>query len=165
MGHRLQKKTNSDFEVVLNAIRRIVRSLRHSSKSTEKNLGLSASQIFVLQKLAQSKKTLSINELAAATFTHQSTVSVVVSKLVDRNLVDRIVNSTDSRSVDLSINKQGEYLLGKSPTSFQDRLMNAFLDMSKHERKSLVVGLQALILKARLQNEEPTMLMEEEETR
>ena len=61
----------------------------------------------------------------------------------------------------LSITTKGKYLLGKSPTSIQDRLKKALLKMSPRERKGLVEGLQALIQKAGIQDDEPSMLIED----
>ena len=152
---------SSDSRLVLDSIRRIVRVLRNFSKSTERDFGLSTAQIYVLQKLFEAKRSLTVNELAEATLTHQSSVSVVVSKLTSRKLLERIANEQDSRSVRLSITTEGKYLLGKSPTSIQDRLTKALSKMSPKERKGLVEGLQALIQKAGMQDDEPSMLMED----
>src|SRR4051812_49679467 len=65
---------------VLDAIRRVVRTLREASRHSDRVVGVSAAQLFVLQRLAGTRG-LSVNELAARTLTHQSSVSVVVSKL------------------------------------------------------------------------------------
>ena len=155
-------KKKSEGQLVLDSIRRIVRALRTFSKSTEKELGLSTAQIYVLQKLVGSKTSLSVNELAEATFTHQSSVSVVIAKLVDRKLIERTTNQSDSRSVKLSITSQGRYLLGKSPMSIQERLTLALAKMSQKQRDGLVEGLRALIQKAGMENDEAPMLMEDD---
>jgi DNA-binding MarR family transcriptional regulator len=60
---------------VLDAVRRIVQALRESSRQAERQVGLSGAQLFVLQKLAESPAS-SVNELAARTHTHQSSVSL-----------------------------------------------------------------------------------------
>src|SRR6185312_321205 len=64
---------------VLDSIRRIVRLLREGTRASEDAVGLSAAQLFVLQKLDPAVP-LSLTELAARTLTHQSSVSVVVSR-------------------------------------------------------------------------------------
>ena len=79
---------------VLDSIRRIVRALRESSRKTERSVGLGAAQLFVLQRLAGAPP-LSINELADRTLTHQSSVSVVVSRLVRAGLVARTRAAAD----------------------------------------------------------------------
>src|SRR4051794_8130303 len=70
-----------DVRAIMDAIRRIVRVLRVSSRAAEKQVGLSGAQLFVLHKLADTPA-LSLNELADRTRTHQSSVSVVVQRLV-----------------------------------------------------------------------------------
>ena len=99
---------------VLDAIRLIVRALRVSSAATERRLGVSVAQLFVLQKLEE-RDGLSVNELARATLTHQSSVSVVVSKLVARRLVRRSVASGDRRMASLALTPKGRYVMVSGP--------------------------------------------------
>src|SRR5690242_2450699 len=99
MKKSLNPTVKADTQSILDAIRKIVKSLREASKSTEKRMGLSAAQLFVLQKIAESDKPLSINELAERTLTHQSSVSVVVTKLVNHKLVERLPSKLDARAV------------------------------------------------------------------
>src|ERR1700759_5720039 len=85
---------------VLNSLRRIVRSLRLEWRNAEQRVGLSGAQLFVLQCLAR-QSPCSVNELAARTATDQSSVSVVVSRLVASGHVRRTPSKTDRRSVEL----------------------------------------------------------------
>ena len=89
---------SSETQVVLDGFRSIVQALRESSRHTEQTIGLTASQLFVLQKLADSD-VASVNELAARTYTHQSSVSTVVVKLVQRGMVARKADPADGRRV------------------------------------------------------------------
>ena len=72
-----------EVQAVLDGVRRIVHALRASSRRAEQDYGLSGAQLFVLQRLADAPA-LSVNELAARTHTHQSSVSTVVAKLVEK---------------------------------------------------------------------------------
>src|SRR4051812_6915818 len=101
MGAHIKRQTgiaprngNRDARSVLDSIRRIVRALRVSSRRAELNVGLSGAQLFVLQKLAEGGR-LSVNELAAKTLTHQSSVSVVVQRLSARGLVSSSRSAQD----------------------------------------------------------------------
>src|SRR5438094_8157353 len=89
-------RRSGEVRAVLDAIRRIVRTLHQSSRAAEKSFGLSGAQLFVLQTLAESPG-LSLNGLAAETHTHQSSVSTVVSRLVERGLVLRTPAADDAR--------------------------------------------------------------------
>src|SRR3954469_12090924 len=96
---------------VLNALRHIVRSLRISSRNAEQRVGLSGAQLFVLQCLSR-QSPCSVNELSARTATDQSSVSVVVSRLVASGHVKRSASKVDRRSVELSLTAAGAALLG-----------------------------------------------------
>src|SRR5213083_186147 len=78
----------SDSARILDAIRRLVRHLRLADRAAQTDLGISGAQLFVLTELGKTGS-LSLNDLALRTRTDQSSVSVVVSRLVDAGLVTR----------------------------------------------------------------------------
>lgn len=141
----IQKKNlNSDSQEILDSIRRIVRALRVSSKSVEQTISISSAQLFVLQKL-KDQDGISLNDLAEQTLTHQSSVSVVVSKLVEQGLVQRKQSTDDKRRVVISITNQGLALLKKAPEPYQKRLIQAIDQLPSKQRVEVAKGLKALI--------------------
>ncbi len=134
----------STSQRVLDSIRRIVRLLREGSRVAEETVGLSAAQLFVLQRL-DTPQPLSLNELAARTLTHQSSVSVVVRRLVERGLVQRKPAERDARRLDLSLTKRGQALLARAPAVAQDRIIAAVATLPSPQRRSLTTGLEALV--------------------
>jgi DNA-binding MarR family transcriptional regulator len=91
------------IERSMNAVRSIVRALRINTRAIESQMGISLAQLFVLQQLAD-RPANSLNELAERTATHQSSVSVVVRRLVDNGYVSRTTSATTnggSRSTSL----------------------------------------------------------------
>jgi DNA-binding MarR family transcriptional regulator len=131
----------------MDSFRRIVRWLRVSSRASEREVGLSAAQLFVLTRL-QNESALSLNELAERTLTHQSSASVVVSRLVDRGLVQRVRSQEDARRIELTLTPAGRRLLGKAPHAAQDQLLEAMDRMSSRDVQQLAVLLQQLIEQA-----------------
>ena len=129
---------------VLDAIRHIVRATRESSRAAERAVGVSAAQLFVLQRLAGAHA-LSVNELAARTFTHQSSVSVVVSKLERRQLVRRARASDDARRVEVSLTAAGRALLERAPVAVQDRLIAALALLGRTARARLARDLGQVV--------------------
>src|SRR5262249_54251271 len=91
---------------VMDALRRIVRALRISARAAEGRLGISGAQLFVLHQLANGGAS-SIDELAARTHTHQSSVSVVVSRLADRGLAVRRTAPDDARRTAIALTSAG----------------------------------------------------------
>jgi len=128
---------------VLDAVRRIVQSLRESSRRAERHVGVSGAQLFVLQKLAESPS-LSVNDLADRTHTHQSSVSTVVARLVDGGLVRRARSGDDGRSVRLSLTPRGARLAARVPGLPQERLVRGVEQLSSSRRRQLASALGAL---------------------
>src|SRR6185436_9241289 len=143
---------------VLDAIRRIVRALRESSRAAEGAVGIGAAQLFVLHRLAASP---ALNELAARTFTHQSSVSVVVSRLVERGLLTRTRGGgEDGRRISISVTPAGRALLAKAPSAAQERLVAGLALMGAAPRHELAALLGRLVDLMALPDRSPPMFFE-----
>jgi DNA-binding MarR family transcriptional regulator len=157
---KLEDLNNNPTQEILDAIRRIVRALRVSSKAVERELGLSSAQLYVLKKL-QDEKGVSINELAALTLTHQSSVSVVVSKLFERNLVQRVKSTEDERRLEISITTKGLALVRRAPESIQDCLIKSIETLPCVARESLAQSLKFIVENAGISDGPAPLFFEE----
>ena len=146
---------------ILDSIRRIVRGLRVSSRIAERDLGISGAQLFVLQKLDGSAG-LSLNELAKRTLTHQSSVSVVIGRLVERGLVLRTASKADARRLELSLSAKGRAFLRKAPLTAQERLVAAIEELPRGQREKLATLLGLVVEKSGLSGEAPELFFENE---
>jgi DNA-binding MarR family transcriptional regulator len=144
---------------VLDGLRHIVRTLREASRDAERTVGISAAQLFVLQRLAGGLA-LSVSELAARTLTHQSSVSVVVAKLARRGLVARVRASSDARRLEVSLTPAGSKLLERAPAATQDRLIAALALMGRAARARLANDLQVLLDAMGVERGDAPMLFE-----
>ena len=146
--------------MVVNGLRRIVRALHRSHRLAEQKFELSAAQLLVLQRLAEASS-LSVNELADRTFTHQSTVSVVVTRLVDRGLVRRSRADDDARRAELMLTGSGRALLQRAMSSALAQLIDA-LDAMSTTRLRLIGGcLDGVVDALGVRAEPPGMFFEE----
>lgn len=125
-----------DTQTVLDNVRHIVHALRESSRWAEKHVGLSSAQLFVLQKLGEAPA-LSVNELAARTRTHQSSVSTVVARLVKAGLLKRSRSAEDARRAELSLTARGRRLVDRAPDLAQERLIHSVERLSPARRRTL----------------------------
>ena len=144
----------------MNALRRIVQGLRQSAAYSEKTTGLTAAQLLVLKQVA-AHDGLSVNALAAATYTHQSTVSEVITRLELKGFVQRERAAEDARRVEVHLTPTGRALLSINPSSAADRLMQAVKSLPPETLDGLATGLDALIRNAGL-TEEPAVLFFED---
>lgn len=152
---------NDDTTAVLDGLRRIVRVLRESSREAEASLGVSGAQLFALKALSEAPQ-LSLSQLAERTRTHQSSVSVVVKRLVRQRLVARKSSALDGRQVELSLTARGRALLRRAPHAAQDRLILAVEAMPRAERKALGRSLGRLSEAMGAADTAPQMFFEEQ---
>jgi DNA-binding MarR family transcriptional regulator len=102
-----------------------------------------------------------VNELAARTHTHQSSVSTVVTRLVSRRLVCRARSGADRRSVALSLSSRGERLLLRAPDAPQERLVRGIEKLSPARRRALASTLGELALAVDAADRAPAMFFED----
>jgi DNA-binding MarR family transcriptional regulator len=140
-----EPSTSREVTGVLDDMRRIFRALREGSRAAEREIGLSGAQLFVLRTLAKRTRPLSLNALAEGTKTHQSSVSVVVTRLVRRRLVSRKKSDFDARQLEVSLTDKGRALLAKAPPTVQDRLILSIERLPGSKRQGLATALQALV--------------------
>ena len=120
-------------------LRRIVRAISASARSVSSR-GLSGAQLFVLRQIAVAPS-LSLRELADRTLTGQSTVSEVVTRLVERGMVTRIASATDARRAELTLTAIGHQAIDDTAPTAQERLAEALAAMPRERRAALVEAL------------------------
>jgi DNA-binding MarR family transcriptional regulator len=132
-----------EVTAILDAFRGITHALRVASRKAETRVGLSAAQLFVLHKLADAPAA-SLNELAERTHTHQSSVSVVVARLVSQGLVMSIAATSDGRRRELRLTDAGREKIGGEAELVQDRLVEAIRQLPATRRHRLAADLTAI---------------------
>lgn len=138
-----QKPGDAHAKTALESLRRIVRSLRLHDREAERALGISVAQLFVIQLLADNRPR-SISELADATLTDMSSVSVVVRRLVERGLVERSASADDARRAEIRLTLEGKALLRRAPEAPQARLVAALATLPPDDRVVLARSLSAV---------------------
>jgi DNA-binding MarR family transcriptional regulator len=161
LGRRPRSSSGADqARAILNDLRLLVRELRVSARDAEKRLGISGAQLFVLQCLGRDE-VLSMNQLAERTHTDQSSVSVVVSRLLERDLVQRSSSPEDARRAEVRLTPSGRKLVRFAPEATQVRLAQALAAMTPAACSRLARGLSELVLEMGLEGS-PRMFFEEE---
>lgn len=115
---------DSALNQLIDALRRITQAIRLSSSVVQDTLGITGAQLFVLQQIADSPRS-SLREIAERTLTDQSSVSVVVSRLVVAGYVSRKTAAADARRTELSLTATGRAVLRRAPELAQMRLVAA----------------------------------------
>ena len=133
-----------DVGVILDSLRSIVRELRIASREAEQRVGIHGAQLHALRQLADSP-TMSLTELADRTHTDISSVSVVVSRLVEQGLVTRKSADDDRRRLSLTLTARGRGLIRRAPETGASRLLRAAAHLSDREVHTLAGTLTKLV--------------------
>lgn len=126
----------------LSAMRAILQEVRIANRAVEQELGISGAQLFVLEELAREPAD-SLNDLAMRAGTRHSSMSIVVTRLVEAELVTRAASPDDARRVQLSVTARGRRLLRAAPPSAQARLLDAARALPQPQLAQLAAGLSA----------------------
>lgn len=153
-----------DVHRAIDATRAIVRALRLNTRAVEQAIGISGAQLFVLQQLADGP-VQSMNELAERTLTHQSSVSVVVGRLVDAGYVSRTPSAEDARRVTLALTARGRALLRRAPATVQRQLMDGLRQLPPAQLHALASGLEAWLVASGIATLAPPLFFEDDSAR
>ena len=145
---------------MLDALRRIVHSLRHYSHAAEREHALSGAQLYVLQ-LAARRPGVSVGELAELTLTHQSSVSVVVSRLVAAGYLAKRAAPGDARRAELAVTAAGKRLLARAREAPQLRLLGAIRKLEPALLAATARSLGRLAAEVHADGSAPAMFFEE----
>ena len=131
-------------------LRRIVRALSASARNVSAR-GVSGAQLFVLRQIAAAPS-LSLRELADRTLTGQSTVSEVVTRLVERGLVARVASTEDARRAKLTLTARGRRAIDGTEPTVQERLADGLVALPRARRIALANALDQWLESAGLVN-------------
>jgi len=147
---------------ILDAFRAIVQALRVGAEG-RRGGGIGAAQLFALQQIAEHPDA-SVNDIAARTFTHQSSVSVVIQRLVEARLVAKLPAEEDRRRTRLTLTARGRRALARMPGTVQADLVSAIAGLTAADRRAFARVMRTLALAvtpaARLK--QPPMFFEDE---
>jgi len=149
-----------DAHSVLNSFRCLVKSLRLADRAGLKEYGLGASQLYVLHELKRDAP-LSVNDLAARMATDQSTVSVVVAKLIDKGYVTREKSEADARRIDLTLTAKGHLTVRNLPPPIQHLIIEGVERLPRARAKALAESLRDICQVLGISDENPPMLMDD----
>ncbi len=152
---------NDSSQSIMDSLRRIVRSLRQASRKSETTCGLRAAQYFVIQQMKKHAP-LSVNDLAAHTCSHQSTISVVVDDLVKLGHVDRTPAPKDRRKMILTLTPSGLLIAKQRRATVQDQMLQGLKKMPSRKRRQLAVLLEEFVIQSGLNEQTPHFFFEME---
>lgn len=141
MGKRGNKQLSLQ---VLKKFRIIYGSVRQHFRDVEKTCGVSGSQLWIMQEIANTAG-IGVSELAERLSIHQSTCSQLVEKLVARKLIIKERSKEDQRRVGLYLSDAAAKLIKNAPGPAEGVLPEALSALSAEAMQSLDLALEKVI--------------------
>lgn len=129
---------------VLKKFRLIYGSVRQHFREIEQTCCVSGSQLWILREIANSPG-IGVSELADRLAIHTSTCSLMVEKLVGRNLMIKQRSQQDQRRVGLYLAPATEEILAKAPGPAEGVLPDALMGLPEEVLKNLDATLAEVV--------------------
>ncbi len=144
-----QARQNQVAEEVLRSIRQIVRRISAYSKHLSQHVGLTVPQLLCLKAIGELEERgeteITVNAVGSAVSLSPATVSRIIDRLVQDELVNRARTAKDRRKVCLSLTTNGLERYSTLPTPLQERFVQRFSAMSLEERVQILDSLRRLV--------------------
>lgn len=131
----------NQIDEVLTSLRRVIRAIDLHSKQLVKTASVTGPQLRLLQ-LIRAKGDATASELADAMSLSQATVTSILDRLEDRQLIERIRSLTDKRKIHPRLTDGGNSLLDRAPAALQDSFVRKFDQLQSWEQHMIIASLQ-----------------------
>ncbi|MFW6215445.1 MAG: MarR family winged helix-turn-helix transcriptional regulator [Alkalispirochaetaceae bacterium] len=128
---------------VLETLRKIIRAIDIHSRKLSKEFGLTGPQLVVIKEIA-SKGKVSIGEVAKAVSLSQATVTSILDRLEQRDLVRRDRSDEDRRRVLVHVTDRAHSVLQSNPNFLQDEFLRRFTALAEWEQTLILSSIQRI---------------------
>jgi DNA-binding MarR family transcriptional regulator len=128
---------------VIAALRRITRAIDLHSRGLLQQIGLTAPQLAALQAIARLGP-ITIGELAKSIHLSQATLTGILTRLENRNLILRNRSGSDRRSVVVELAEDARPILESAPSLLHDRFRQELLELQEWEQTQMLATLQRI---------------------
>ncbi len=123
------------------AIRKMQRKIEQSARQFAETECLTTSQLKVLQLLTEYPE-ISVGWICEQTHLKNATITNLIDKLVERNMVSRRRCDTDRRRVWIRMEPAGRAALDEAPDQLQERFEHQFDELPAWQQAMLVSSLE-----------------------
>jgi DNA-binding MarR family transcriptional regulator len=128
-------------DLVLIELRRIIRATQLNSKALARERGMTPSQLVALQFI-HNKGEVTASQIAEAMHLTQPTVTTLLDRLEERQLIARSRRDDDRRRVRVALTERGRQQLSSTPQSLHEQFSARFRELPAWEQSSILAALQ-----------------------
>ncbi|MGB1290590.1 MAG: MarR family winged helix-turn-helix transcriptional regulator [Pseudoalteromonas sp.] len=131
------------YDELLVALRRVIRAIDLHSKQLNKTSGLTGPQLLIMHEVDQSDG-ITASRIAQNVNLSPATVTNILDRLENRNLVSRVRSQLDKRRVSLYLTQTGKELLANAPQPLQEHFIEKFTALDEWEQSQLLSSMQRI---------------------
>lgn len=133
-----------DYGEVLSALRRITRAIDLHSKKLEKEVGLTNSQLLVMQSIHELGSGANPSAIAREVVLSQPTVTSILDRLERNGLVSRHKTEQDRRGVRIELTESGKERVDDAPELLQQGFLREYRKLPEFQKHLLIASLQQI---------------------
>jgi DNA-binding MarR family transcriptional regulator len=128
---------------LLIALRKVIRAIDLHSKHLSKTSGLTSPQLLIMLEI---DKVSGVNssQVAKSVNLSPATVTNILDRLENKNLISRVRDTQDKRKVGLYLTDDGKALLSKAPQALQEHFIKKFSNLAQWEQSQLLSSMERL---------------------
>jgi DNA-binding MarR family transcriptional regulator len=128
---------------LLIALRKVIRAIDLHSKHLSKTSGLTSPQLLIMLEIDKDSG-MNSSQIAKNVNLSAATVTNILDRLENKNLVSRVRNTQDKRKVSLYLTDDGKALLLKAPQALQEHFIENFSNLAQWEQSQLLSSMERL---------------------
>lgn len=133
--------TKPYWQEVLISLRRIIRATDLQSKRVMKACGLTIPQVMVLRSIEELGD-VSVKRISDEVSLSQATVTTILNRLEQRELIERVRSAKDRRIVNARNTDAGKDILATAPPLLHEELIDSFENLEDWEKTHILSALQ-----------------------
>jgi len=131
-------------EEIVVMLRRIIRVTDLRSKQLARESGLTPPQYMILSAIAEMGDT-AIRNIADEVNLTQATVTTIIDKLENKNLIKRVRSDKDKRIVHATLTESGRNTVENAPQMLQNQFLEKYSQLEEWEQTYLLSALQRIV--------------------
>ncbi|MGB2741530.1 MAG: MarR family transcriptional regulator [Cognaticolwellia sp.] len=128
---------------LLIALRKVIRAIDLHSKHLSKTSGLTSPQLLIMLEIDKASGVNS-SQVAKKVNLSPATVTNIIDRLENKNLVSRVRDTQDKRKVGLYLTDDGKAILLNAPQALQEHFIEKFANLAQWEQSQLLSSMERL---------------------
>jgi len=128
---------------LLIALRKVIRAIYLHSRHLNKTSGLTSPQLLIMQEIDK-KSGVNSSKIAKNVNLSAATVTNILDRLENKDLILRVRNTQDKRKVGLFLTENGKTLLLNAPQPLQDHFIENYTNLAEWEQSQLLSSMERI---------------------